>query len=75
MGKILTISVLLFTFEPKLFAVVVSTNRICIKNYAGIENIVVGAILLCVWTDGEKCVVARILNTCLAGTIHTTVDL
>jgi len=48
MGKILTISVLLFTFEPKLFAVVVSTNRICIKNYAGIENIVVGAILLCV---------------------------
>jgi len=48
MGKIRTISVLLFTFKPKLFAVVVSTNRICIKNYAGIEHIVFGAMLLCV---------------------------
>jgi hypothetical protein len=47
MGKN-TISVLLLTFEPKLFAVVGSTNRICIKNYGGTENIVVGAMLLCV---------------------------
>jgi hypothetical protein len=48
MGKIPTISASLFTFEPKLFAVVVSTNRICIKNYGGIENIVIGVMLLCV---------------------------
>jgi len=48
MGKIRTISILLFTFEPKLFAVVVSTNKICIKNNAGIENVVVAAMLVCV---------------------------
>jgi len=48
MGKIPTISASLFIFEPKLFAVVISTNRICIKSYGGTENIVVGAMLLCV---------------------------
>jgi hypothetical protein len=42
---------LLFTFKPKLFAVVVRTNRICIKNYGGIENNAAGEMLVCVIDD------------------------